>query len=176
MSQEPPTAAGRAEGCSIDPVAEPDLEDLLPLVQAYCDFYEVSPPRADLLALCRALLADPELEGFQLIARERDGEAVGFATVFWSWDTTVASRIGILNDLYVAPGARGGGLARALIGTCLQRCRARGAERLEWVTGRENGRARALYDSIGAVEEPWVSYSLPAGRKPDGRGSHVRRG
>jgi len=172
MSQQPSAAQVR----SIASVAERDLEDLLVLLRAYCDFYEVSPQRADLLALCRALLADAQLEGFQLIAREHDGEAVGFATVFWSWDTTVASRIGIMNDVYVAPGARGGGLGRALIQACVERCRARGAERLEWVTGRGNGRARALYDSIGAVEEPWVSYSLPTAREPEGRGSHVRRG
>ena len=51
-------------------VAEADLEDLLPLLRGYCDFYEVDPPDDALLALSRALIADPEREGLQLIARE----------------------------------------------------------------------------------------------------------
>ena len=54
-------------------VGEADLEDLLPLLRGYCDFYEVAPSDEALLALCRALIADPEREGVQLIAREPDG-------------------------------------------------------------------------------------------------------
>jgi hypothetical protein len=51
-------------------VGEPDLRDLLPLVRAYCDFYEVAPTDDTLLALSRALIEDPEREGVQLIARD----------------------------------------------------------------------------------------------------------
>ena len=51
-------------------VGEEDLDDLLPLLRGYCDFYEVAPPDEQLLALCRALIADPEREGVQLIARD----------------------------------------------------------------------------------------------------------
>jgi hypothetical protein len=40
-----------------------DLTDLLPLLRAYCDFYCVAPGDADLVALCRALIADPDREG-----------------------------------------------------------------------------------------------------------------
>ena len=52
-------------------------------MRGYCDFYEVSPSDDDLLAMSRALMADPELEGIQLLARDADGRAVGFATIFW---------------------------------------------------------------------------------------------
>ena len=64
---------------------EADLDDLLALMRAYCDFYEVAPADEALLALSRALIADPEREGVQLLARDEDGAAVGFATVFWTW-------------------------------------------------------------------------------------------
>jgi GNAT superfamily N-acetyltransferase len=86
---------------------------------------------------------------------------VGFATIFWSWDTTEASRIGIMNDLYIAPQARGSGLADRLIGTCVERCAQRGAARLEWMTGPENLRAQAVYDRVGGMREPWLVYTLP---------------
>lgn len=150
------------EAHTIDLVATADLDDLLPLVRAYCDFYETSPTDAALIELSRALIADPEREGIQLIARDGDARAVGFATVFWSWDTTEGSRIGIMNDLYVAPEARGSGLADRLIMECVERCRMRGASRLEWLTGPENGRAQAVYDRVHGEREPWLVYTLPA--------------
>ncbi len=62
---------------NITVVGEGDLDELLPLMRAYCDFYEVAPPDEDLLALSRALIADPEREGVQLIARDDGGEAIG---------------------------------------------------------------------------------------------------
>src|SRR5919204_5651878 len=98
----------------ISRVGTADLDHLLPLMRAYCDFYEVDPPDERLLALSRALIEDPEREGVQLIARDRD-RAVGFATIYWSWATTSAERIGVMNDLYIAPEARGTGTAEALI-------------------------------------------------------------
>ncbi len=149
------------EDYSLEVVSEADLDDLLPLMRAYCDFYETAPSDRELLALSRAVLADPEHEGVQVIARDAARTAVGFATVFWSWDTTEATRIGIMNDLYVAPEARGTGLADRLIAWCAERTRARGASRLEWETSPENLRAQAVYDRVGGVREPWLVYSLP---------------
>ena len=61
-------------------VGEADLEDLLPLLRGYCDFYEVAPSDEALLVMSRALIADPGREGMQLIARDETGRAIGFAT------------------------------------------------------------------------------------------------
>lgn len=143
-------------------VAVGDLADLLPLLRGYCDFYEVTPADEALLAVSRALVADPEREGIQLIARDESGEAVGFATVYWSWDTLNAARIGIMHDLYVAPPARGTGVADALIEACVSECRARGAARLVWQTARDNARAQRVYERAGATREEWVDYWLSA--------------
>ena len=143
----------------ISRVTAADLGDLLPLLRAYCDFYEVSPPDGALLALARALIADPEREGLQLLAR-RDGEAVGFATIYWSWATTIASRIGVMNDLYVAPAARGTGAAEQLICACAEECKRKGAVELTWQTAPDNERAQRVYDRIGAKRSQWIDYSL----------------
>ena len=75
-------------------VGSTDLPELLPLVRAYCDFYQATPSDQELLALSRALLADPEREGVQLLARDDTGRAVGFATLYWSWQTLAAARMG----------------------------------------------------------------------------------
>jgi GNAT superfamily N-acetyltransferase len=146
----------------IAPVTEADLPDLLPLMRGYCDFYEVDPPDDALLALARTLIADPEREGIQLIARDDDGNAVGFATIFWTWSTLSASRLGVMNDLFVSKEARGGGVAEALIAACAERCRERGATSLDWQTAHTNERARAVYERVGARrDERWLDYSLP---------------
>lgn len=141
-------------------VTESDLPDLLPLMRAYCEFYEVSPADGDLLAMSRAIIADPQREGIQLIARDAQGSPLGFATIFWSWSTLSGSRIGVMNDLFVAPNARGAGVARALIAACQERCREHGASSLSWQTARDNFRAQALYDGIGARRAEWLDYSL----------------
>jgi GNAT superfamily N-acetyltransferase len=148
----------RDDGYTIAPVTGADLGDLVPLMRAYCDFYATAPGDEELLHLARTVLAEPALEGVQLIARDAQQQAVGFASVFWSWDTTEATRIGIMNDLYVAPQARGTGVADELIAACLERCAERGASRLEWQTAPDNARAQAVYARVGAAREPWLVY------------------
>jgi ribosomal protein S18 acetylase RimI-like enzyme len=146
---------------TIERVGEETLPELLPLVRAYCDFYEVAPSDDALLALSRALIADPEREGVQLLGRGDDGTAVGFATVYWSWGTTSAERIGVMNDLFVAVEGRGTGIAEALIEACVRECAAHGAGKLTWQTAPDNERAQKVYDRVGAHREQWVDYWLP---------------
>ena len=143
-------------------VGEADLDELLPLMRAYSDFYEVTPTDEALLTLSRALIADPQREGQQFLARDGDGRAIGFATVYWLWSTTTATRIGLMNDLFVAPEGRGSGAAEALIERCREACREHGASKLTWQTAKDNGRAQAVYDRIGGERSEWLDYSLPA--------------
>ena len=141
-------------------VTTADLPDLLPLVRAYCDFYGVGPSDEALLVISRELIADPDREGMQLIARSADGEAVGFATVYWSWDTLIAARVGIMHDLFVTPPARGTGIADLLIDACVEECRRHGAAKLGWQTAPDNTRARRVYERVGATKDEWVDYWL----------------
>jgi len=141
-------------------VGGPDLADLLPLMRAYCDFYGVAPADAALLDLAHTLAVDPGGEGFQLIARDDGGRAVGFATVFWSWSTLAAARTAIMNDLFVHPDARGTGLAEALVDECRVRAGRRGAVSMGWQTRKDNARAQRLYDRLGAARAEWIDYSL----------------
>jgi GNAT superfamily N-acetyltransferase len=143
-------------------VGSADLPELLPLVRAYCDFYQVTPSDQELLALSRALLADPEREGLQLLARDDAGRAVGFAILYWTWQTLVAARVGVMNDLFVAAEARGMGVAEGLIAACLERSREHGATRLVWQTASDNHRAQTLHARVGATRDDWwLDYQLP---------------
>jgi len=160
-----------ASGRVIRTVTEADLPELLPLMRGYCDFYEVDPSDEALVEMSRALIADPAKEGLQVIARDDDGRAVGFATIFWTWSTLSASRVGVMNDLFVDVSARGSGVAEDLIDACAERCRERGVTELDWTTAHDNQRAQKLYDRIGARRDArWLDYSLavsPGATSPD---------
>ncbi|TMB93145.1 MAG: GNAT family N-acetyltransferase [Chloroflexi bacterium] len=144
-------------------VARPaDFENLLSLVRDYCDFYGATPSDSALLALFSALSDDPAREGVQLIARDDDGTPLGFATVYWSWSTTRAARIGVMNDLFVVPAARGTGLAEQLIRACERQCGERDVTVLSWQTAPSNRRAQRVYERVGAIREEWIDYWLAA--------------
>ena len=111
--------------------------------------------------MSRALIADPEREGLQLIARDDDGRAVGFATIFWTWSTLSASRIGVMNDLFVAggrPRRRAGRRADPRVRRALPR--SAGPTSLGWQTAKDNHRAQAVYERVGGKRAEWLDYSI----------------
>jgi GNAT superfamily N-acetyltransferase len=142
-----------------------DLDALIPLMRGYCDFYEVSPSDDALRALALELIEHPDTAGVQLLARDENGTATGFATIFWTYSTLSAAPIAVMNDLFVAPGARGRGLGAELIAACEAECAASGVEILEWQTAPANARAQAVYDRSGAERTEWVTYTLAVTRR-----------
>jgi GNAT superfamily N-acetyltransferase len=137
---------------------------LLPLVRGYCEFYGTDPSDEALLDLSRWLVEHPE-DGIQTIARDGDGHAVGFATTYWTWRTMHAARIAVLEDVFVSPDARSGGVAAALIRDAVARAREHGAVQLEWQTAKSNERAQRAYTRLGAEpDDRWLDYSLPTSR------------
>jgi GNAT superfamily N-acetyltransferase len=142
-----------------------DLDALLPLMREYCDFYEVSPSDDSLRALALTLIENPDEAGVQLLARDDDRTATGFATLFWSYSTLSACPIAVMNDLFVTPAARGRGLGAELIGACEAECASRGVEILEWQTAHSNARAQSVYDRTGAERTEWVTYTLGVSRR-----------
>jgi ribosomal protein S18 acetylase RimI-like enzyme len=147
-----------AEGVKIRDAREEEAEELLPLMRAYCDFYEASPPDHGLLEFARTLITDPE-QGAMFVARDGE-EAVGFAALDWKWSSLKAARIGYLEDIYVSPEARGRGIADALVEACAERCRERGAPAMQWQTAPDNRPAQAVYDRTGAAADTYLEYDL----------------
>ena len=160
MADEPVAEGPRklSEGVEIRPAKEEELEELLPLMRAYCDFYESTPTDEGVLTMARTLINEPS-QGAVFIARQ-DGRAIGFATLDWKWSMLNGARIGYLEDLFVHPEARGAGTADALIQICADRCRELGMPVLEWLTAPDNHRAQKVYDRTGAEAETYVEYDL----------------
>jgi ribosomal protein S18 acetylase RimI-like enzyme len=139
-----------------------DVERLLPLMVEYIvDFYRHPRPSDDDLRRLVDVCLKGE-EGVQLVA-ERDGELVGFATLYFTWGTLAAAREAVMNDLYLAGSARGSGLAEELFRACAEESRRRGAPAMVWETAPDNFRAQRFYDKMGSTREPWVTYSIETG-------------
>lgn len=77
------------------------------------------------------------------------GEVLGFVQLYPSFSSVAARRIWILNDLFVAPEARGRGAGRALMEAARQHAIQTGAKRLTLETMSDNRTAWSLYESLG---------------------------
>jgi GNAT superfamily N-acetyltransferase len=92
---------------------------------------------------------------------EADGQPVGFALWFYSY-STFRGRAGIhLEDLFVAPAARGLGAGKALLRRLAQRCVEADLGRLEWAVLDWNTPAIEFYDSLEAAAlDDWTTRRL----------------
>lgn len=123
-----------------------DKSDFCRLWQGFCDGYGLTlAPEVSNFTWARLL--DP---GNALTARLAciDGVPQGFAIHQHHPSTWVLGDDGYLEDLFVAPQARGQGLGRALIEDLVAIGRARGWRRLYWLTEIGNSTARRLYDQF----------------------------
>ena len=84
---------------------------------------------------------------------------VGFAHFFFHPSTYHVRDACTLEDLFVAPAARGQGVARALIERVAGHARERGAPALHWKARAANAAANALYRRI-ATQMDVLSYRL----------------
>ena len=136
-----------------------DLDALTLLFDGYRVFYERVSDRALARAFLQARLQRDESVIF--IARDAAGEALGFTQLYPSFSSVSAHRIWVLNDLFVAAGARHAGVAHALMECARAFAAETGALRLVLETAEDNHPAQALYESLGYVRESGTRhYSL----------------
>ncbi|MDT5035274.1 MAG: hypothetical protein QOE03_459 [Micromonosporaceae bacterium] len=101
----------------------------------------------------------PSLFGHVACLPDR-AEPVGMSLWFLNFSTWRGVHGVYLEDLYVRPAARGGGVGRALLAALAGVCAQRGYERLDWWVLNWNP-AREFYHAIGAAAmDEWVPYRL----------------
>lgn len=135
-----------------------DLEHLAPLFDDYRSFYR-QPSDLD---GARRFLAD-RLRGQEsriFLAEDEDGAALGFVQLFPSFSSVSLKRMWILNDLFVAPEARGSGVARALMDRARRLAKETGAKGLALETEPHNLPAKALYEDLGWELDGTDHYQL----------------
>lgn len=141
------------------PLRAEHLEAALPLIGGYQRFYEAEPDDERNRRFFSRFL-EPSEEGL-LLGAWADEALVGFATLYWTHSSTRAEDIALMNDLFVADGARGRGVGRRLIEACVEAARERGLPVVEWYTATDNARAQRLYDRYpGARRSAWLAYDV----------------
>ena len=131
-----------------------------PLFDAYRQFYRQP---SDLSAAGAFIAARLEREESVIFLAERDGRAIGFVQLYPVFSSTAArpGRLWLLNDLFVAPEERGGGIGRALLARARRLAEETGAVGLELVTARSNTGAQRLYESVGyRLDDGFLRYEL----------------
>lgn len=125
---------------------EADERDWRRLWQGFLEYYEVSiAPEVTDFTWKRLMSAESALK----VRLACNGDAVlGFAIHQHHPSTWVMGDDCYLEDLFVAPEARGQGVGRALIEDLVALARSRGWKRLYWNTDASNETARRLYDSF----------------------------
>lgn len=76
------------------------------------------------------------------------GEAVGLVHYIFHRSTWTVGDYCYLQDLFVAPAARGGGHGKALVTHVYAEAAAAGASRVYWLTHETNATAIALYEKV----------------------------
>ena len=84
---------------------------------------------------------------------------MGFATVYFTFTSSITAKVAVLNDLYTSVGYRGKGVGRQLIEHCREFASVNGAARLQWVTAPDNVPAQKLYDSMQTGKSTWHFYT-----------------
>lgn len=77
------------------------------------------------------------------------GGAVGISQLYPIFSSVAARPRWLLNDLFVIPGARGRGVARALLEGARRLAAETGAAGSDLATAPDNAAARRLYESTG---------------------------
>lgn len=127
------------------------------LYRLYAEFYGVE-QTGTMRDRVWSWIRDPDHEVEALLA-VAGGRAVGLAHFRAFARPLSASTGGFLDDLFVAPDARGSGAADALIAGVGAIGRERGWTVIRWITSPDNARARAVYDRL-AEQTPWITYDL----------------
>ena len=134
-----------------------DLDALAVLFDAYRQFYgqPSDVPRARDWLRSRLRVG----ESVVLLAR-RGGAMLGFVQLYPMFSSVRTAKTWILNDLYVDPAARRGGIARNLLDAAAKHAREDGAAGISLETTQDNAAARALYRAAGWNEDATQWYSL----------------
>ncbi|HEY1640663.1 MAG TPA: GNAT family N-acetyltransferase [Streptosporangiaceae bacterium] len=88
----------------------------------------------------------------EAVVAEIDGEPAGFALFYLTYSTVLGRPALHLEDLYVRPGVRGGGLGRRLLAHLAGVAVQRGCARLDWQVLRTNEPALRFYRRLHARE------------------------
>jgi GNAT superfamily N-acetyltransferase len=138
-----------ANDVQIRPVTEADVGLLFDLILELAAYEKLTDSVTGDPEVLRRSLFEEGAAG-ALLLEAADGEAIGYA-IFFTTFSTFECRSGIwLEDVYVRPEHRRGGIGRAVMEHLAQLAVERGHVRLDWVALEWNQPALDFYEKLGA--------------------------
>lgn len=130
----------------IRPLRFNDRDQWYELWQGYLRFYRQRLPEEVTEATFRRLAGDDQqLHG---LVADLDGRLAGFVNYLFHPSSWSLTQVCYLEDLFVDPTMRGGGIGRALIEAVYSAADAAKATTVYWMTQEFNAAGRALYDTL----------------------------
>ena len=127
-----------------------DLDQLVPLFEAYRGFYKLGPATERARAYLRARFSRGEATVFMAVeGRGASSRALGFTLLYPTHSSLSMARAWVLNDLFVVPEGRRSGVARALMQRARRFAEGTDAAYLTLETADSNRKAQRLYESLG---------------------------
>lgn len=142
---------------TVSPARPEDHAKWRELFAGYAEFYAVELGDAE-YEQAWSWIHDPARPTKCLIARDADGTPVGLAH-YRPEDSPLMGTRGFLDDLFVDPAHRGGGVVDALFEALKQAARDEGWSSVRWRTAENNYRARAVYDRHGE-KSVFLTYGM----------------
>ncbi len=144
---------------NIRPAVASDRLQWDPLWQGYLEFYESTLAGAVTDLLWQRII-DPAHEIQCRVAETVDGKLVGLVHFFPHAHSWHANPVCYLNDLFVLPGIRGGGIGELLIDAVVDEAKLQDWCEVYWHTQNHNLVARSLYDKITGGTDGFVNYTI----------------
>ena len=152
-----PAALAPTETLSVRRLNAADFSAWLPLWNGYLTFYAAT-LAPEITERTFARLLDPTEPMWAAVAQRGD-QLLGLVNCVVHRSTWSLTHYAYLEDLFVAPDARGSGAGRALIEWVQQQARAQQCSKLYWHTQRDNLQAQQLYNRL-ARQSGFIEYQM----------------
>jgi GNAT superfamily N-acetyltransferase len=145
---------------SLRPAVPADVPEVLRLIRGLAAYERLLHEATVTEAELHVALFGP-LPRIHAILAEADGNPVGLALFYYTFNTFKARPNIFLEDLFVDPAHRGTGIGLALMRHVAQRALAEGCRRIEWRVLNWNQPAIDFYQRIGAKgNDTWHARQL----------------
>jgi GNAT superfamily N-acetyltransferase len=148
---------------TVRPVGAHEFEPWTRLFRGYADFYRWPTSDEHQRQIWGWIHDDHSVEALVAVPVDQDGVEIGEPqglAHLREWVRPLRGVMaGYLDDLFVAPSARGTGVVNALFAEINRIALERNWGVVRWTTADDNYRARAVYDQL-ATRTTWITYDM----------------
>lgn len=147
------------ENFKLRETVQEDAGLILSLIKEIADYENMSDEViATEESLVQSIFVDKRAE---VVIAELNGEAIGYALYFFNYSTFIGKEGLYLEDIYIKPDFRAGGLGKEIFKFLGKIAKENGCKRMEWTCLNWNKSSIKFYQSLGAIPmDEWTVHRL----------------